>query len=205
MIPKETYTYSLFERVSDRDQRHMTPDFKKEFDTEADEGGFTRGKRSFFVSSENADMDCLYAFACLVRGGYPVMYLDPVTIIRRLDSKWIPRWTEEDDNIMNEAEVIIIPGLLDDDIAGDMTPSQKGDLVWFVKDAIRNGVVIVAPTEVEASTDVYGDSFDKFIEQNFEVVSYAAQEPTGKQSQHNRHEIAGKHRKKGKRKNTTGD
>jgi len=199
----DSYLLSLYENLSDRDQKAMTDSYKKFFEDEVEGGGFLRHQKSFCVTGPKAYEDCLATFACLIRGKYDAALLDPVTIVRRLDSKWIPRWTEADDAYLEKAETIIIPDLFDADVINDMTPSQKGDLVWFVKDAIRNGVVIIAPTATDADLDILGESFGAFIEQNFEVVQNAKQARS--KSQHGGNEAAIKRSAKGKRKNPSRD
>lgn len=199
----ESYTASLYETVLDRDQKAMTDSYREFFNSEVERGGFTRHQKSFFVMGPKAYDDCLASFACLMRGKYATVMVDPVTIVRRLDSKWIPRWTAEDDVLLENAETIIIPDMFDADVVADMAHGQKGDLVWFVKDAIRNGVVIVAPTVTDADLDILGESFGAFIEQNFEVVKNAKQARS--KSQHGGNETAGKRNPKGKRKNTPRD
>jgi hypothetical protein len=200
----EGYQASLFAPLSDKDQQHMTGDFKEQFEAEVEAGGFCRGQKSFVVTSHDATHNIQVAFACLTRGKYPAVLLDPVTIVRRLDSKWIPRWAAVDDEMVEGAEVILIPDLFNRDTVAYLTDPQKGDLVWFVKDAINNGVVVVVSAKLDDDLNELGEGFGEFVEQHFEVIHVAQTDTTGKQ-QHGRHEASGKRSKKRKRHRSTGD
>ena len=170
----ETYFGGLFASVHDQDQKSMDPDFAKFFNEEVDSEGFTRGKTSFFVISDTADTDCRAAYACFVRGGYPVVSLSARTIVRRLDGKWIPRWTEDDDKALERAEVLILYDIFDPDFMQSIASEQAGDLVWFIKDAIHNGIVIIIPTTGgDLDLSVYGETFGEFVETNFEAYNGA--------------------------------
>lgn len=169
---EETHFGGIYDMVTDRDQKHMSDKFATFFNSEVDAGGFTRGEKSFFVVGPDAYEDCLYAFACLVRGGYKAIHVEPRTILRRLDSKWIPRWGDEDDKLLERAEVMIIHDPFDPEFLQSITSENKGDLVWFIRDAIHNGVVVVLPTnnkDIDLST--LGEAFGEFVEANFEVIN----------------------------------
>lgn len=204
MIGTETYTYSLYETVSKQDQRNMTVQYRDFFNAAVEHDQFKRHGRSFIVVGKHSDQNVRATFACLMRGGYGVLYLDPVTIVRRLDNKWIPRWTDEDDAAMEAAECYIVPNLLDPDTVNNLTDSQKGDLVWFLKDAIRNGIALVLTARSQnADLDILGESFGSFMEQHVEGAQDATQFEGS--SRDSRDEASGKRIVKIKRKDFTGD
>lgn len=188
-MDNDTYFGGLYETMSDRDQRHMSDNFRTFFNAEADSEGFTRGQKSFFVLGETAMDDCHCAYACLVRGGYHAVLVEGRTILRRLDSKWIPRWGEDDDKLLERAEVMIIPDPFDPEFLQSITSENKGDLVWFIRDAIHNGVVIVIPTNnIDFDIDALGDAFGSFVETNFEVVQHGAASKNTRKSTSNKSE-----------------
>lgn len=205
---EETYFGGLYAAVHDQDQRNMSPDFAKFFNEEADSEGFTRGKKSFFVVSDTSDADCRAAYACLVRGGYNVVSLSARAIVRRLDAKWIPRWTEDDDKLLEAAEVVILHEVFDPDFMQSIVSGQAGDLVWFIRDAIHNGVVIIIPSKSDIDLNMYGEAFGEFVETNFEAYNGAATTDTrntpSDKSEHGGISTPVKHRPKRKRKNTKG-
>lgn len=193
-----TYFGAILEPLRKLDARHMSAEFRELFNKEADSDGFTRGSKSFVVDGPTALDDCRAAYASFNRGQYSVAYIDPRTIIRRLDSKWIPRWTPADDLTLEDAEILILVNLFDDEATIDtLEPSQKADLVWFLKEAITTGVVLIIPiTNKNADLDLLGEEFGTFIEKNFEVVNVT--QPNDKQ-QHNGNETTSKRNTKRKR------
>lgn len=205
---EETYFGGLYAAVHDQDQRNMSSDFAKFFNEEADSEGFTRGKKSFFVVGDNADSDCRAAYACLVRGGYNVVSVPSRSIVRRLDSKWIPRWGDEDDKLLEAAEVIILHEAFDTDFMQSITSTQAGDLVWFIRDAIHNGVVVIIPSKSDIDLNMYGEAFGEFVETNFEAYNGAASTDTrntpSDKSKHGGDAASSKYRPKRKRKDTKG-
>lgn len=198
----------LYQTWQNIDQKNMSDAFRMTFNDEADAGGFTRGSKNLIVVGPNANYDCYCAFACLNRGEYHVALMDVRTIIRRLDSKWIPRWTPDDDAILDRAECLIVIGLFNPETIEAMTPSEIADLTWFLTDCINNGVMLLVPTNnQEADANVLGDTFGELLEQNTEVDNGTATKTfnnkTGGNKQHGGDETAGKRRGKHKRKNTS--
>lgn len=192
------------------DQRDMSEPFSKFFDAEVDDGGFVRGGKSFFVVGDSADRDCHIAYACLLRGRYPVIYADGRTLIRRLDGDWIPRWTDDDDHALENAEVIIIPDPFNEDFTLTLTNYQRGSLIWFIEEAIRNGVVVVIPTnDKDTNLNSMGERFGNFIEENFEVIHGTASTDQRKssrnKSEHDRDAASIKRDRGRKREKSAGD
>lgn len=149
----------------------MSSEFRRAFDAEVEAHGFRRGARSFIVAGPTATIDCTALFACLCRAHEKAVMLDVHTLLRRIDERWIPQWTPEDDEILNEAECVIIHGLLDQETLDTYTPSQRKDLSWFVETMVKNGVVtVISHEQSDADLDVLGVPFGNFIEQNFEVL-----------------------------------
>lgn len=190
------YFNNLYKALSDKDQRHMSEDFRSLFTEEVETDGFTRGAKSFLVTGPGGTENCKYAYACLTRGNYPAAYLEPMTIIRRLDSKWIPSWEAEDDAVLETAETLILVDPFDPEFLQSITAEQKGTLVWFVKDAINNGVVVVIPTNKSADLNSLGENFGALIEQNFEVF-HGTQAPAREQFTETKQKSATSQRKHG--------
>lgn len=204
----ETYTQSLYTNLADLDQQAMTSVFREVFNAEADSEGFTRGSKSFIVTGPMAKVDCTAAFACLMRGQYSTAMLSVKTITRRLDSKWIPRWTVEDDGTVANAETMILPDVFDEDTIARLTPSELGDLVWFLQDSIANGVVLIIPMQNhEADLNLLGEEFGQFMEEHFEVVHGPSpdtqSQKSRRNSKHGGDETTSKRPRKHKRKNPT--
>jgi hypothetical protein len=167
-----TYFQWLYDAVGKLDQKSMSEGFADAFNTEVDGGGYTRGAASQLAIGPYATKDIRCAFSCLMRGGYNVVKMDVRLITRRLDSKWIPRWTDDDDKCVSNAEVIVLDGLFNGELAEAMTPSERADFVWFIKDAIENGVVILAATEdTDADLNLFSDELGEILENIFEVAN----------------------------------
>lgn len=202
-----THFQHLYSMWNGHDQKSMSESFRVMFNEEADTGGFTRGSKSLIVVGPEATRDCYYAFACLMRGEYHVALLDVRTITRRLDSKWIPRWTQDDDAILENAECMIVTGLFNPDIVESMSPSEIADLTWFLTDCINNGVMLLAPTENKnADLNILGETFGELLEKNTEVDNGAATKTNSinksGNKQHGGDEAAIKRPRKPKRKST---
>lgn len=200
---EETYFKNLYMPLARVDQKAMTLTFRKVFNSTVDDGGFTRGGTSFVITGPMAVCDAKSAFACLMRGNYAVGMLDARTITRRLDSKWIPRWTDADDTAVRDAECLIILDLFNADLIERMTPSEMADLVWFIQDSIANGCVIIAPVSEDVDLDALGTEFGQYIEQKFEVVHGPSPDTSAKtnatkkrNSKHGGDETAGKRTRK---------
>lgn len=151
------------------DHRHMGNAYREMFDAEVEANGFRPGEKSFIVTGQFANNDAQATYACLMRGGYPVAYLDALTLIKRLDNKWVPGWTDADDAQLSNAEVIILTGVFVPDFIERMSDAQKLDLMWFILRCIEQEQVMVLPMPKEADLNFLGEDFGEFIERNFEV------------------------------------
>lgn len=153
-----------------KDQRHMTVGFRDAFDNEVDENdGFMKGGKSFLTQFPEDRDNCEIAVCCLVRGNYAVYRTTPHEIVRRLDSKPVYSMDLLDEQFA-EAECYFIFDLLEPDVVNTLSEEEKGRLVWFVKEAITGGAVIVIPAPNQnADLNILGENFGEFVEQNFEV------------------------------------
>ncbi len=196
-----SYFSRLFDALKALDQKAMTVEFKTIFDDETNGDGLKRGGKSFVVSGGAADSDCQAAFACLHRGNENPALVSARHITRRLDSKWLPRWTEDDDTTLENAETLIITDMFSKNQADSLGDAAQADLVWFIKDSITNGVVVILSIpDTDADLDLYGADFGEFVEKHFEVVNVPNSTSSRSKSKHSGNEAASINRSTRKRK-----
>lgn len=153
-----------------KDQRHMTKGFREAFDSEVDvNDGFMKGGKSFLTQFPEDRDNCEIAVCCLARGNYAVYRTTPHEIVRRMDNKKVYSPDLLDEQYV-EAECYFIFDLLEPEVVNTLSEEEKGSLVWFIKEAITGGAVVVIPAPNQnADLNVLGESFGEFIEQTFEV------------------------------------
>lgn len=159
-----------------KDQRHMTTHFASTFNEEVKADGFMGGAGSYIIAGDRATIDCNIAVSCLVRGNYAVYRTTPFEIVRRLDGRAasLPFYTfdaERLDSQWQSADCYFIFDMFDPDTSAGLTDGEKATLVWFVKQAITGGNVIIIPvSDTDADLNLYGAAFGQFIEQSLEVI-----------------------------------
>lgn len=151
----------------------MSKAFRDIFNDEVDRlGGFSSGGKSYVVVGTSAAIDCNIAVACLDRVGYAVYRTTPVEILRRMDSKSMHVLPDEDEMLREsweDADCYVVFDVFDP-ANESLSPREKLDLSWFIKQAIAGGNVVVLPSEDDPDLNILGESLGQFIEQTFEVI-----------------------------------
>lgn len=188
----EGYIHNLYAGWAERiDQKYMSSEYADMFNAEVEADGFKRGARSFITTGPYANNNGIGTFACLVRGGYSCAYLDAYTLARRLSDEWVPGWTDADDDLIAQADTVVITELFGEELAEAMTPKHKLDITWFIVRCIEQDRVVVLTMPTDTDLNILGEAFGDFIERNFEVFSDG--ETTEAAQQEKKHSGSGKH------------
>lgn len=161
----------------DKDTRDMTKDFAGVFTDEVEtENGFTHGGKSYIVAGNQAVWDCEIAVASLLRGDYATYRATPMEVVRRLRGVDNPLATFSElhahlRDCWESAECFFIFDFFDDEAAEARDQQDNELLVWFIRQAVTSGNVVVLPTKGrDVDLNLYGVHFGAFIEQSFEVI-----------------------------------
>lgn len=168
----EKYTGNLPRRhigVTDIDS--MEEMWRVEFEREVGEGNFVAGGNSLVLFGYGQKLAMEQWVACLLLAGMHAYLTDPVEILRRLRSEYVPRNTEALTEEFNKAEALFIRGFFLHDHRS-LNAEDMSLLHWFMEQAIDDGVVLVVGSDRDSDTGglYQNEALATLLDEHFEAI-----------------------------------
>jgi hypothetical protein len=148
------------------------------FEKEIEGGNFLKGGQSILLFGEDSAELAEQWIACLTVGQFPAYLTTPREIIRRMKAKKIMRDSDERAAMFDAAECLAIRDFFSTE--SRMTKGDTSLFVWFLKEAIRDGIVLIIAATEDDDLNYHGEEIGTVIEQHLEVLHYGAKPKTKK-------------------------
>jgi hypothetical protein len=146
---------------------------------EIEAGNFLKGGQSLLLFGEDTNV-LAEKWCAALSIAFPAYRTTPREIIRRIKGKKIIRDSEERAAMFEAAECLTILDFFTTESL--MTKGDTSLFVWFLKEAIRDGIVLIIPATEEDDLNFHGEEIGTVIETNLEVVNHGAKPKTKKRS-----------------------
>ena len=149
----------------------IEPRWRKEFQSEVEDGNFLRGGKSVMLVGEGACQAARQWLACLIRANFKAYRITPFEIVRRMSGLSVVWDTDTRKTMFEEAECFLVDDFFfdhDDGITG-----EDAYLIWmFLQEALRDGAVIILASDSEkiGSINYCPDYVWELVENSLEVI-----------------------------------